>query len=142
FSRDWSSDVCSSDLTGPMTRWVEDLGLLMPILCGPDNRDCAMAPVPLGDPRAVDLSRLRVAYNAATASDEIQATVHRCAGYFAELGCEVVEDMPPKVKELSQARSTFTSAAGSDWMQRLLAKHGTSQASPGLWFGGEGARCS
>ena len=40
--------------TGPLARRVEDLALLMPILSGPDDWDAAMAPVPLGDPAAVE----------------------------------------------------------------------------------------
>jgi amidase len=129
--------------TGPLTRWVEDLTLLMPILCGPDNRDCAMAPVPLGDPAAVDLAKLRVAYSIPEDGvPEVKEALRKCVSYFEELGCSVTEDHPPKVKELAAARSAFSAGPGADWMQRLLAKHGTKQASPGLWFGGPPTSCA
>ncbi|HEY6643285.1 amidase [Povalibacter sp.] len=129
--------------TGPLTRWVEDLALLMPILCGPDNRDCAMAPVPFGDPAAVDLTKLRVAYAIPEdGTPEVQAALKKCVGYFEELGCSVKDDAPPKVKELGAARSAFSAGPGADWMQRQLAKHGTKQAAPGLWFGGEPTPCA
>src|ERR1043165_707964 len=52
--------------TGPLTRRTEDLGLLLPILAGPDDWDALMAPVPLGDPANVDLKSLRVAFYART----------------------------------------------------------------------------
>ena len=122
--------------TGPMARRVEDLILLMPLLSGPDNWDAAMAPVPLGDPAKVDLKKLRVAYYTTDGennpSPEIQELVKQCAGYFKDLGCRVTEDKPPKIKELGEARQKFSGANDADHMRRLLAKHGTTQASPGL----------
>jgi amidase len=127
--------------TGPMARRVEDLMLLLPIMNGPDNWDAAMAPVPLGDPTKVELKKLRVAFyvtNGETeTTPEIQALVKQCAGYFKDLGCKVTQDMPPKMKELSEARKKFSDAPDGDHMRRLLKKHGTTQASPGLKVAGE-----
>ena len=40
---------------GPMTRRVEDLALITPIISGPDFRDASCAPVPWADPAKVDL---------------------------------------------------------------------------------------
>ena len=42
---------------GPIARRVEDLALLLPIIAGPDGEDPHVAPVPLGDPAAVDVRR-------------------------------------------------------------------------------------
>lgn len=127
--------------TGPMARRVEDLILLMPIMNGPDNWDAAMAPVPLGDASKVDLKKLRVAYYTTDGqtepTPEIQALVKQCAGYFRDLGCKVTQDMPPKMKELAEARQKFSGAPDGDHMRRLLKKHGTTQASPGLRVSGE-----
>ena len=47
---------------GPMTRRVEDLALITPIISGPDYRDASCAPVPWADPGAVDVTKLRVAW--------------------------------------------------------------------------------
>jgi amidase len=117
---------------------VEDLALLMPILCGPDESDCAMAPVPFGDPAAIDLSRLRVAFAIPEdGAPEVNAALRKCVSSFEDLGCHVREDAPPKVQELGAARAAFSAGPGADWMQRMLAKYGTKQASPGLWYGGE-----
>lgn len=126
--------------TGPMARRVEDLILLMPIMNGPDNWDAAMAPVPLGEATKVDLKKLRVAYYTTNGEDptaEIQALVRQCAGYFRDLGCKVTQDVPPKMKELAEARQKFSGAPDGDHMRRLLKKHGTTQASPGLRVAGE-----
>lgn len=127
--------------TGPLTRYVEDLALLLPILAGPDDWDAAMAPVPLGDPARVDLKSLRVAWYGSDGitepSAEIQAMVKQCVGYFDKLGCKIAKDMPPKMKELADARRVFSQASGGDNMRRLLKKHGSLQASPGLRLDGE-----
>jgi amidase len=115
--------------------------LLLPIMNGPDNWDAAMAPVPLGDAAKVDLKKLRVAYYTTNGetdpTPEIQALVKQCAGYFKDLGCKVTQDMPPKMKELAEARLKFSGAPDGDHMRRLLKKHGTTQASPGLKVSGE-----
>lgn len=127
--------------TGPMARRVEDLALLLPLLAGPDNWDAAMAPVPLGDPAKVEVKKLRVAYYTSNGetdpTPEIQALVKQCVGYFKDLGCRVTEDKPPKMKELSDARQKFSGANDADHMRRLLQKHGSTQASPGLRLSGE-----
>ena len=127
--------------TGPLARTVADLALLMPLLCGPDDSDATMAPVPWNDPAKVDLKGLRVAYYTSNGmvdpTAEVQALVTQCVGYFTKLGCKVKADKPPKMKELAAARQAFNGADGRAFMRRLLKKHGTSQASPGLRLDGE-----
>ena len=127
--------------TGPLARRVEDLALLLPILAGPDNWDAAMAPVPCGDPAKVNIKSLRVAYYTTNGitdpTPEIQALVKQCVGYFKDAGCKVTEAMPPKMKELADTRQKFSNADDGDHMRRLLKKHGTMQASPGLKIDGE-----
>jgi len=127
--------------TGPLARRVEDIALLLPILMGPDDSDATMAPVPLGDPAQVDLKKLRVAFYTTNGerdpTPEIQELVKTCVGYFKKLGCKVTEDKPPKMKELAEARQKFNGGTGGDNMRRLLKKHGTTQASPGLRLDGE-----
>ena len=122
--------------TGPLTRSVDDLYLILSIICGPDNWDAAMAPVPLGDPKRVDLKKLRVAWYTNTgtveASSEMKAMVKQCVGYFSSLGCTVKADAPPKLKELGDVRQEFEGADDRDHIRRLLEKHHTVQASPGL----------
>ena len=127
--------------TGPLARRVEDLALLMPILIGPDSWDAAMAPVPLGDPTDVDLKKLRVAYYLSNGwqdpTQEVQDLVKQCVGYFSKLGCKIKEDKPPKMRELNDARQKFNGADGREYMRRMLKKHGTTQASPGLRLDGD-----
>jgi amidase len=127
--------------TGPMTRRVEDIALLMSIIGGPDNSDATMAPVPLSDYTKVDLKKLRVAYYFSNGwqepTPEINELTKKCVGYFSKLGCKVTEDKPPKMRELADARQKFNAADGREAMRRMLKKHGTTQASPGLRLDGE-----
>jgi len=127
--------------TGPLARRVEDLALLLPIISGPDNWDATMAPVPLGDPAAVNLKSLRVAYYLTNGvkdpTPEVQALVKQCVGYFTKLGCKVTQDAPPKMKELSEVRQKYEGADDRDHIRRLLKLHGTTQSSPGLRVDGE-----
>ena len=125
--------------TGPLARRVEDLYLLLGIIGGPDAVDGAMAPVPLGDPAKVDLKKLRIAYyltdgfnSVNDPTPQIQDLIKQSVGYFSALGAKVTADRPPHMKELAAARRDFSSADGGDHMRRLLKKHGTTQASPGL----------
>lgn len=126
---------------GPLARRVEDIALLMPIINGPDDWDCAMVPVPLGDPSSVVISKLRVAFyttNGQVApTGEIVATVNKCVAYFKAAGCVVSEDMPPRMQELGEIRTAFSGANGREHMRRMLALHGTKQASPGLRLSGD-----
>lgn len=128
--------------TGPLARRVEDLMLLLPLMAGPDDWDAAMAPVPVGDARAVDLRKLRMCFyltnGQMAATEELQATVKQCVKVLEAAGVPAaVEDAPPKMKELAQARAAFNGADGREHMRRMLRKHGTTQASPGLRLTGD-----
>jgi amidase len=79
---------------GPLARSVGDVALLLEVVAGPDGRDGGLAPVPLGDPRNVELRGLRVAvhteneHHAPTAETaaavEAAAAVLRAAGAAVE----------------------------------------------------------
>lgn len=127
---------------GPLARRVEDLPLLLRLMAGPDALDPMIAPVPLSSPSGVDLGTLRVVFytrgssnssgNAAALSPEISTLVQQCVHYFADLGCRVTEDRPPKLTELSEMHRLIGRATGGDHLRRLLVKHGTSDYSPWL----------
>ena len=115
---------------GPLARRVEDLALLLPILAGPDDQDAMVVPVPLGDHAAVALKNLRVAFytqpgsGLPRVSSEIAELVKRCASHFAELGCRVVEEAPPRMAELFAKTRIARGAAGGADLRRLFQAHG------------------
>lgn len=86
---------------GPMARHVEDLGLALAIIAGPDWRDSGVVPMPLGDPAAVAPAGLRVAVytddGPAGATPETIAATGDAARALAEAGATIVQARPPTV---------------------------------------------
>jgi amidase len=84
---------------GPMGRSVDDLTLLLGVIAGPDDRDGGVAPVPLGDPAAVELAGLQVAVHAGNdlvaPTPETVATVRAAATVLAAAGALVEDAAPP-----------------------------------------------
>jgi amidase len=89
---------------GPMARYVEDLSLALPLICGPDGRDPAVVPVPLGDPQAVDTSQLRIAWFAdngiVSPVDDIQRVVIATAKALRSKGFNLEQKLLPQTREL------------------------------------------
>jgi amidase len=121
---------------GPLARRVEDLNLITGIIAGPDFKDAAMMPMPWGDPAAVDVKGLRVAFYAengvAEVTPETVALVKKAAQYFSELGCPVKEDLPKAIIfELEENRTKIGPLAGPG-IFRLADKWGTKAVSATL----------
>jgi amidase len=112
---------------GPLARYVADLALVLPVIAGVDWRDSAVVPMPLGDPGAVALSSLRVAFytddGIATPTPETVSTVQVAAQALATAGLTVVEERPPLLQEaLVVTRSYWSHAhmSGDDYDAVLL----------------------
>jgi amidase len=84
---------------GPMARSAADLALLLRILAGPDSIDSGAVPMPLGDPDAVDLHRLRVMLHASDGVADPDAQTGRAvedaAAVLRDAGASVEEGAPP-----------------------------------------------
>jgi amidase len=121
---------------GPMARFVEDLSLILPILCGPDGQDPAIIPMPLGDPAMVELKRLRAAVHTdngiVTPTAAIQDVVRRAAQALKDAGIAVEEDCPPALAHSHTLAAALAAADGRAWVQRLLANAGTTEVHPWL----------
>jgi amidase len=126
---------------GPLARRVEDLALLLPILAGPDNLDAAIAPVPIGDYRKVDLRALRVAWYVSNGqmdpAPEIAKGVSDCVSYLSAAGAKCKEARPPLLQELGELRGMLGGADGGEGVRRRLRRAGTRQSSPQLGTGGK-----
>ncbi len=124
---------------GPLARRIEDLALVTELISGSDDLDPLAADVPFGDYRAVDLKKLRVAYyldNKLVAPtpetlEAVRASLKALEGSVASV-TEAFHDGDPEWYELG---AKLLRADGGAWRQRLLAKHGTTQASPGFASG-------
>jgi amidase len=119
---------------GPMARYVEDLALALPIICGPDGRDPATVPVAIGDPQAIDLSRLRIAWFAdngiVSPVDDIQRVVNASAQALMDKGFNLEEKCLPNTRELVTLTTEFREATNAGYILRLLKRYGTEE--PGV----------
>jgi amidase len=119
---------------GPMARSVEDLILALPIIAGPDRHDAVIAPVPLGDPKTVDLKKLRVAFHTdngiITPTPETVAAVKTSAQVLSEAGMAVEENRPAEIEQGYEILLGLIGADSGAGLQRFLQLIGTTEPSP------------
>ena len=130
---DYGGVFDSWQLLGPLARRVEDLILITPLIAGPDFRDATVAPVPWNDPAQVDLSKLRVAFFAATGLEHTPETldaVHCAARDLEDAGCRIQEEVPRELMaEMSEVRGKLIRGDAWSFLKRLVEKAGTKSAS-------------
>lgn len=111
---------------GPMARTVADLTLMMQAVdpATHSRLDPNVAPVPLGDPRSIDVSKLRIGvyvddgFVAAAPSQVRAVNVARKA--LEDAGAEVVEYWPERAEDLVFAWMSAISADGARTMKGVL----------------------
>jgi amidase len=120
---DWLTTI------GPLARRVEDLALALSILTGADPRDPFVAPVPLGDPAAVDLRGLRVALftdNGLCPPDACVADAVAAAGRaLRAAGARVFERRPSGVERTEPLFMQVILIDGGAGIRFLLERCGT-----------------
>ncbi len=128
--------VDSLTVLGPLARFVEDLSLVLPLICGPDWRDPAVLPIPLGDPAAVELEGLRLAVytdgGLVPPMPEIAEAVQAGAEALARRGAIVVEAAPACLAQAGDLYPWLNVANGRDWLRRQLANAGTAEPGPSI----------
>jgi len=121
---------------GPMARYVEDLALALPLICGPDGRDPMVVPVALGDPAAVELSALRVAWyadNGIVAPDpEIRRVVAAAAEALRAEVAVLEQRLLPGMRELVDLTTELRESTNAGVILRLLERYGTTEPGPEL----------
>ena len=121
---------------GPMARYVEDLAVSLPIICGPDGSDPAVVPVALGDPAAIEPRRLRVAWyadNGIVAADpEIQRVVAETAEALRVEVQTLDERVLPGMRELVDLTTELRESTNAGIILRLLKRYGTTEPGPDL----------
>lgn len=121
---------------GPMARCVEDLVLALQVVVGGDWRDPATVPMPLGDPAAVPLADLTVAYHTnngiASPTAEIVRAVERTAKQLSAVDVQVHEACPPGLEHVGPVFFGLGAADGGIGVRALLQSAGTTQVSPWL----------
>lgn len=115
---------------GPLARHVEDLGLALRLLAGPDGRDPFVVPVPLGDPAQVDVAGLRVAWftdNGIAPSDaDVAAAVRDAVRVLADAGAKTTEHRPAGIERTEPLfMQTMMLLEGGASIRRRLEQAGT-----------------
>lgn len=106
--------------TGPLARRAEDLMPLLRILAGPDGVDDQCAPMPLGDPAALDLAALRVIVAEGNArlspvASELRRAQQSAGQALAARGARVETRVMPRFRDALEIYvGTLQEAGGPD----------------------------
>lgn len=119
---------------GPLARRVEDLALVLPIIAGPDWKDPAIVPMPLGDPQQVECANLRVAFHTdngviAPTAETVQ-TVKAAATALSDMGLRVDEALPACIEQAQEILFGLRSADGGEWLRALIRSAGGKEIHP------------
>jgi Asp-tRNA(Asn)/Glu-tRNA(Gln) amidotransferase A subunit family amidase len=110
---------------GPIARYVEDIGLVLPLISGPDWIDPYAVPAPLGDPRAVEVRGLTVGLFAddprLSVSGGTLAALSRAAGVLRERGMRVLEVSAPWEEDPTELFFDCVAADGGELVRADLA---------------------
>lgn len=119
---------------GPMSRYVEDLVMILPIIAGIDWKDAAIIPMSLGDPDDIDLSKLRIAFHTdngiATPTADIQTAVKSVADNLADAGASVTEACPDGIEQATELFAGVNVVDGGAGIRMLLNMYGTDEPHP------------
>jgi len=100
YRTDFAWDTLVAHVEGPIARTVEDLGLMMSVIAGPDGRDPMSLPSEglnyAGAAKALELKDLRIAYSSNLnglfpVDPEVEAASRSAARAFEDMGCFVEE---------------------------------------------------
>ena len=121
---------------GPMARYVEDLTLALPIICGPDGEDPSCIPVSMGNPDHIDVKQLRIAWYAdnelVTPDANIVRVVKTVADALQQEGFNIQHALLPGMKNLVSLSTQLRESANAGLILRLLEKYGTQTPGPDL----------
>ena len=117
---------------GPLARYVDDLALTLPIIAGPDWIDPGIIEMPFGDPKDVDLKKLRISFHTdngiATPIPEIIEVVRAAAKALADGQISVDEIRPPGLEQGYDFLALYFADGGAAF-RRLLNMYGTTEHS-------------
>jgi amidase len=119
-----------------MARFVEDLILTLPIIAGVDWQDLTVIPMPLSNPRKVDLKSLRIAFHTdngiLSPTPETVRVVNKAVKVLSEAGVAVEEDRPEGIEQSYDIFSRLGAADGYAGVEMLLQMVGTTEMHPWL----------
>ncbi|MCP4099971.1 MAG: amidase [Lentisphaerae bacterium] len=116
---------------GPLATCVDDLNLLLPLICGPDWVDPNITPMPLGNPDSINLKKLRVAFHAdngiITSTADILNVVQNVAKILDQAKMIVTEVIPTEIEQSYELGMQLWAADGGALIRRLLREANTKE---------------
>jgi len=116
---------------GPLARFVEDLILALRVIMGPDGRDPVSVPMPLGDPDAVVLKNLRVAFytdnGILSPTPETAEAVKNTVKALSDLVMSVEENCPQEIERTYDIWWGLASADRGAGVTAILKLAGTTE---------------
>ena len=150
-SNRWSNQGATSALAGqelvkaqmgPMARSVDDIILLMKALDSPKHwpLDPRVPPLPLGDPDAIDVSKLRIGYfdndGFITPAASVLRAHTKALDILSDLGAELVHMPPVHQREVVQLYVGGVSSDGMKTLRGLLQDEKIVDANKVMWRAG------
>lgn len=121
---------------GPMARYVDDLILALPLICGPDGVDPYVYPVPSGNPDDVDLRRITIGWYGengfGSPCEDVVRVTRQVADRLSDCGFAIKECRLPGMEELVSLCCELRESANAGFITRLLARCGTREPGPDL----------
>src|ERR1700677_3939697 len=116
---------------GPMARRVEDLGSMLSLLAAPDPQDHTVVGMPFGDPEAVPMKGLRIAFftdnGIVPAEADTIAVVQQAAAALAHEVNRIEERRPPCVEESYELEMRMIGPDGGDGLRAYLNAIGSTR---------------
>jgi amidase len=116
---------------GPLARFVEDLILALRVIMGPDGHDPVSVPIPLGDPGAVVLKNLRVAFytdnGILSPTPETAEVVKKTVKVLSDLVMSVEENCPKEIERTYDIWWGLASADRGAGVTAILKLAGTTE---------------
>ncbi|MGB6976450.1 MAG: amidase [Gammaproteobacteria bacterium] len=120
---------------GPLSRFVEDLTLIMDVISGADQKDPHSPPLMFGNPKTININELRVAYfynNAETiASDDTVKTLDAVVQSLKNEVASLKESYPESIKDIYRLHwETFILGGDAgESLKQVYKNFGTTQIS-------------
>jgi amidase len=119
---------------GPMARCVADLELLLRIMSGPDHIDPNAIPVPLGNSKDIDVTKLKIAFHTdngiKTPEPAIVTAIQNAVDLFQQSGQSLSEARPSGIEMTSLILGRVFAADGGEMVDALLEDCRTTEPSP------------
>jgi amidase len=121
---------------GPMARTIDDLMLVLPLLCGVDGIDAGCVPMPYYDPQQVEIDKLRIAFyvdnGIMAADDDTAQAVQSAAKTLEKAGAIITETCHTDIDSMLDIFNSLFSADGGIRLRQFLQRIGTEKISTAL----------